>query len=128
MNIETIIGIIAIIASILGYIPQVVKSWKTHKVDDISISMILMIIFSLLSWLIYGFLKTDMPLILTNIISLNILLLLFTAKIKFGNNEFKKKWMSKPNFSYFPKINKNSTQKEEEELEPLTKDRLKTLH
>jgi len=128
MTIEAIIGFLASVASVLGYVPQVMKSWKTHRVDDISISMVLLILFSLSSWLVYGFLKGDLPLILTNLVSLNILFLLLTAKLKFGENDFGKKWVSRLKFD-FPSIwAKKSTRTVEEDSEPLTRDRLRSVH
>ena len=128
MTIEAIIGFVAAIASVLGYVPQVMKSWKTHRVDDISISMVLLILFSLSSWLVYGFLKGDLPLILTNLVSLNILFLLLTAKLKFGENEFGRRWVSRPKFAFPSRWAENSTQTSDEDSEPLTKDRLRSVH
>ncbi len=128
MSIEAIIGFVAAIASVLGYVPQVVKSWKTHRVEDISISMVLLILFSLSTWLVYGFLMQDLPLILTNLVSLNILFLLLTAKLKFGENEFRKKWASRPKFTLPSRRTEKTNRNVDESSDPLTKDRLRSVH
>lgn len=83
MGLEMIVGLVAAIASVLGYVPQVLKSWKTRRAEDISTSMVLLLLFSLSSWLAYGFLVGDLPLIATNAVSLNLLFLLLAAKLKF---------------------------------------------
>lgn len=100
MGFETIIGLIATIASVLGYIPQVVKSWRTRQVEDVSISMVLLLLFSLSSWLVYGFLVSDLHLIVTNIISLNLLFLLLAAKLKFGGEKAEEKEISSDLISF----------------------------
>lgn len=128
MSIEAIIGFVASIASVLGYVPQVMKSWKTHRVEDISVSMVLLLLFSLSGWLIYGFLKQDLPLIMTNIVSLNIVFLLFTAKIKFGESDFKEKWILKPRFAFLPRRTEKTTGTNDESSEPMTRDRLRSVH
>ncbi|KXA91213.1 hypothetical protein AKJ64_04870 [candidate division MSBL1 archaeon SCGC-AAA259E17] len=90
MELATIIGLVAITFSILGYVPQVVKSWKTREAGDISLPMILILILSLSAWFAYGLLVENLPLILANAASLSLVLLLFTAKLKYGYDGLRK--------------------------------------
>ena len=64
-------------------LPQVIKSFKTKNMKDISWWMIIMYIWNCGLWLIYGFLINSIPLMLCNFIALIIGLLQLTLKIKY---------------------------------------------
>lgn len=61
-----IIGFAAGILTTLAVVPQLLKSWKTKKVVDISPFMFLCILGGVGLWVIYGILKMDYPIIFTN--------------------------------------------------------------
>lgn len=61
-----IIGFAAGILTTLAVVPQLLKSWKTKKVVDISPFMFLCILGGVGLWVIYGILKRDYPIIFTN--------------------------------------------------------------
>lgn len=63
-------------------LPQVIKSFKTRNMKDISRWMILMYIWNCLLWFIYGLLINSIPLMLCNFIALIIGLLQLILKIK----------------------------------------------
>ncbi len=66
----TTIGLIAGTLTSVAAIPQVVKTLRTRHARDISIWQPLLLAFGVALWIIYGMLIHDLPLILTNIISL----------------------------------------------------------
>ncbi|RJO60080.1 hypothetical protein C4544_06990 [candidate division WS5 bacterium] len=47
-------------------LPQVVKSYKTKKVEDLSLAMFFLLFCAQIIWLFYGFHIKDLPVILTN--------------------------------------------------------------
>jgi len=76
------IGYLGTIITMISFVPQVIKSYKTKSVKDLSYLMILATLFSSIIWTIYGYLINSNPLILTNIIfGLTVLVQLY-LKIK----------------------------------------------
>lgn len=69
---EIFTAIIGYLAAAFGtaiMLPQVYKSYKTHKVDDISKTMIIVYIINCSLWEVYGMLLHQMPIILCNLIA-----------------------------------------------------------
>ena len=66
--IEEIIGYLAGIFIMISFIPQVIKSYKTKNVGDISLGLIIATIIGTIFWIIYGIMINSMPLIIMNII------------------------------------------------------------
>lgn len=66
---EQIIGFIAGILTTVAVLPQLIKSWKTKKVMDISPFMFVLLLGGVGLWVVYGIIINDYPIILTNGIS-----------------------------------------------------------
>jgi MtN3 and saliva related transmembrane protein len=60
------IGIIAGILVMSSSIPQIMKSYKTKKMSDVSIYLMSLIASGLFLWIIYGFIRFDPIIIGTN--------------------------------------------------------------
>lgn len=61
-----ILGLVAGACTTAAVAPQIWKAWKTKEVDDVSVVMYLVLITGLALWLIYGIIKGDIPIIVTN--------------------------------------------------------------
>lgn len=72
----------AAMTSFAGF-PQLIKIIKTRHTKDLSLEMYLMICAGVALWLIYGFLKSDMPLIVANLVALSINIPLLIFKLKY---------------------------------------------
>ena len=70
MNFIDIIGLLAGICVTISVIPQIIKVWRTKKVKQISLLTFSVLTFGIALWIVYGILKNDFPIILTNSISL----------------------------------------------------------
>lgn len=70
MNYVDILGFFAGICVTISVIPQILKTWKTKKVKDISLLTFGVLTSGIALWVIYGIFKNDMPIIVTNSISL----------------------------------------------------------
>jgi MtN3 and saliva related transmembrane protein len=68
MNMDWIevVGHIGAFLSSITFIPQVYKVWKTKSVEDLSLSMMLIVASSTMIWLVYGIAKMLWPVILAN--------------------------------------------------------------
>jgi MtN3 and saliva related transmembrane protein len=61
-----VIGFAAGIFTTLAVVPQLLKSWRTKQVVDISPFMFICIMCGVGVWVVYGILKNDYPIIFTN--------------------------------------------------------------
>ncbi|WP_269235756.1 SemiSWEET family sugar transporter [Flavobacterium flavigenum] len=70
MNYIDVIGLFAGICVTISVIPQIIKVWKTKKVKQISLLTFGVLTFGIAIWVVYGILKKDLPIIVTNSVSL----------------------------------------------------------
>lgn len=85
---EILINVIGYAAAFFGTIlmlPQTYKSYKTKRVSDISMSMLVVYIINCTLWEIYGWLIISYPIILCNAIALVIGSIQIAIKLKFNN-------------------------------------------
>ena len=83
LNIE-FFGYFAAILTTLAFLPQLIKTLKTKKAEDVSLITLIMFLTGVLSWIIYGYKISSNPILIANIITfvLNLLILIF--KITFS--------------------------------------------
>ena len=85
MNIE-IFGYIAAILTTAAFLPQLIKTLKTKKADDVSLITLIMFIFGVLCWIIYGYNISSIPILTANLITLILNLLILISKIYFSKS------------------------------------------
>jgi len=85
--ITDIIGYAAATVGTILMLPQVYKSYRTRRVDDISMAMVIVYIVNCTLWEIYGWLLDSMPIILCNIIALVIAFIQLYLKLSFGSKK-----------------------------------------
>ncbi len=78
------LGLFGAFLSAITFIPQVIQAYKTKSVKDLNLLMLLIVFSSVIVWLIYGFAKGLLPVIIANgiILVLSIVLLYFKATFK----------------------------------------------
>lgn len=71
-------GFIAAALTTIAFLPQVIKTWRTRKAEDVSIVMLLLFIAGLLFWIIYAIQTNALPVLIANIITfiLNVTILI----------------------------------------------------
>lgn len=79
--ITEIIGYTAAVAGTLIMVPQVIKSIKTKKVDDLAWGMLVLFLLNCILWVIYGVLITAWPVIISN--SVVLLIIIFQSILKY---------------------------------------------
>jgi len=84
-----IIGISAGICTASSLLPQLIKTLKKKEAEDISLIMLILLLTGLGLWMAYGFLKKDIPIVVTNCFSfiINVLLIFLRIKYKKGNKD-----------------------------------------
>ena len=78
LNIE-FFGYFAAILTTLAFLPQLIKTLKTKKAEDVSLVTLIMFLTGVLSWIVYGYKISSTPILLANLITffLNLLILIF---------------------------------------------------
>ncbi|MEG0916554.1 MAG: SemiSWEET transporter [Myroides sp.] len=81
---ETIIGTIAGILTSVSMIPQLIKVLKEKDVENLSWGMIAVLLTGVSLWVVYGIMKNELPIILSNGFSVlvNTILLIYYFKYK----------------------------------------------
>jgi len=64
----TILGYVAACCSTVAFLPQVIKAWRTRSTGDLSLPTFLTVVAGSILWLVYGWLRTDVPIMATNAI------------------------------------------------------------
>ena len=83
MNID-IFGYFAAILTTTAFLPQLLKTIKTKKADDVSLSTLIMFIIGVFSWIIYGYKISSAPILFANLITLILNLSILISKIYFS--------------------------------------------
>ena len=81
-----IFGYIAAILTTAAFLPQLIKTLKTKKADDVSLITLIMFIIGVVCWIIYGYKISSMPILIANLITLILNLLILVSKIYFSKN------------------------------------------
>ena len=79
-------GYSAAILTTVAFLPQLIKTLKTKKADDVSLITLIMFIIGVLSWIIYGYKISSLPILLANLITFVLNLLILISKIYFSKN------------------------------------------
>lgn len=86
INIE-IIGLIAAVLTTSAFVPQVIKTRKTKEVENLSLSMYLVMLTGVLLWLVYGIYIESTSIILANLLTSGLVMLLLSYKIRFSGKK-----------------------------------------
>jgi MtN3 and saliva related transmembrane protein len=85
MNIYDIIGYIATFLTIITGIPQLLKIIKSKKSNDVSLSMFVILAVAQVLWVVYGIYRSDVQIIITNVIAGFITLFIIYITIYYNN-------------------------------------------
>jgi MtN3 and saliva related transmembrane protein len=81
-NVE-IIGLIAAFFTTAAFVPQVVKTWKTKEVENLSLTMYLVMLTGVILWLIYGININSISIILANIVTITLVCVIIILKLRY---------------------------------------------
>ncbi|MDG1287114.1 MAG: SemiSWEET transporter [Rickettsiales bacterium] len=84
MELAQIIGYLGTLAITVCYIPQVLHTYRSKDVTGISLGMYCALATGVALWLFYGILKSDIPLMLCNSISLLMIISILTMKVLYS--------------------------------------------
>ena len=77
-------GYLAAILTTAAFLPQLIKTIKTQKADDVSLITLIMFICGVFSWVIYGFLISSIPILTANVITFLLNLSILISKVSYS--------------------------------------------
>ncbi len=86
MNVE-LFGYLAAILTTAAFLPQLIKTLKTKKANDVSLITLVMFIVGVFSWIIYGYKISSVPILSANLVTFILNLSILISKIYFSKIE-----------------------------------------
>lgn len=79
-----IIGLAAGVCTAVSLLPQLIKIIREKRAEQLSLFYLFILLLGLGLWIAYGFLRSDLPIILTNIVSaiLNIAVIVLSIRYR----------------------------------------------
>lgn len=87
MELTQIIGLFAGVCTASSLLPQLVKTVKEKKAEEISKAMLLILMTGVAVWIVYGIMRKDMPIIATNAFSLLLNIAMMVLRVKYGKGQ-----------------------------------------
>ncbi|NCP67262.1 hypothetical protein GW756_02630 [bacterium] len=84
MTYTDLIGYTASLLIMVAFLPQAYQVWKTKSVEDVSLMTYTILMFGSVSWTTYGLLKSDFPIIITNVTLFVVQGSIMVCKLKYG--------------------------------------------
>ncbi|PJZ85923.1 SemiSWEET transporter [Leptospira harrisiae] len=79
---ENLIGYVAAFLTTVSFLPQVLRVVMTKQTRDISRNMYIMFFIGVLLWFVYGVLKSDLPIILANAVTIFFVSIILYYKLR----------------------------------------------
>jgi len=83
---ETTMGVIGIVAGILilsGWVPQIVRGYKTKRLNDVSAYLMILIFAGAALWLVYGIALDDVYIMGVNMAAMVLTMIVLSMKLKY---------------------------------------------
>jgi MtN3 and saliva related transmembrane protein len=83
---EVTLGIVGILAGILilsGWVPQIIKGYKTKRLDDVSPYLMICIFAGAVLWIVYGIAIDDIYIIGVNLAAMFLTMTVLIMKLKY---------------------------------------------
>ena len=84
MSAITLLGFVAGGLTTLSFVPQVLKTWRSRRCDDLSWAMLLSFAGGVLLWIVYGALVSEAPVVVANAVTLALILMIVSMKLRFA--------------------------------------------
>lgn len=79
-----IIGYIASSLTTAAFVPQVLRTWRTRSVNDLSVVMLITFILGIVLWLVYGVAIQSPPVLVGNAVTLALNVMLLVMRLRYG--------------------------------------------
>lgn len=79
-----VLGLVAAALTLSGFVPQILKSYTTKKMEDISYFFMILFMIGFSLWLVYGLYKNDWVIIAANVVGIIFNSVLLAMKYKYS--------------------------------------------
>ena len=86
VNVE-FFGYFAAILTTAAFLPQLIKTIKTKKADDVSLLTLIMFICGVGSWIVYGYKISSSPILIANTITFILNFFILISKIYYSKTQ-----------------------------------------
>ena len=86
VNVE-FFGYFAAILTTAAFLPQLIKTIKTKKADDVSLLTLIMFICGVGSWIVYGYVISSSPILIANTITFILNFFILISKIYYSKTQ-----------------------------------------
>jgi MtN3 and saliva related transmembrane protein len=83
VNALTALGLAAATLTTCSFVPQLTRVVRTRSADDLSYGMFGAFSLGVLLWLVYGVLRADLPVILSNAVTLALSVTILVLKVRY---------------------------------------------
>ena len=80
------LGVLAGLLTTVGFIPQIIKGYRTKRMEDVSLLMPLVLGAGMLLWLLYGVSLENLPIIIWNAIAFALNIAVVVLKLRYAKN------------------------------------------
>jgi MtN3 and saliva related transmembrane protein len=80
------LGVLAGLLTTVGFIPQIIKGYRTKRMEDVSLLMPLVLGAGMLLWLFYGISLDNLPIIIWNAIAFALNIAVIGLKLRYAEN------------------------------------------
>jgi MtN3 and saliva related transmembrane protein len=80
------LGVLAGLLTTVGFIPQIIKGYRTKRMEDVSLLMPLVLGAGMLLWLFYGISLENLPIVLWNAIAFTLNMVVVVLKLRYAKN------------------------------------------
>ena len=77
-------GYFAAVLTTAAFLPQLIKTIKTKKADDVSLATLIMFICGVCSWIVYGYQISSIPIMTANSITFLLNSLILISKLSYS--------------------------------------------
>ena len=84
LDIVSLLGFLAGALTTIAFVPQLVRSWRSRSVKDVSCGMLTIFCTGVFLWLTYGLLIHSWPVIVANVVTLILAGAILILKLKYG--------------------------------------------
>ncbi|KAA5602624.1 hypothetical protein F1188_20430 [Roseospira marina] len=86
LDLAPVFGYLAALCTTVAFLPQALKAWRSRSVGDLSLATFLLFTCGVASWLMYGILTVDWPIIAANVITLALAGSILVMRVVFGRS------------------------------------------
>ena len=79
----TILGIAASVLILSGWVPQIIKGYRTKKLDDVSKYLMSLVAIGAFLWILYGYEKDDIIIIGVNVAAICLTMTVLVMKFRY---------------------------------------------